>query len=775
MSTFESAYKSLLQGVSQQLPQERLPGQLTAQVNMMSDPVSNLRRRPGLVARTELPWSDPDPEKLISWFTDIAGERVHIILNIANGYAAIYSENLSTLHATVWLGAAGTASKRSSIRATSVGNEFFVANIENVPVLNGASSSTPSKNKGYFYIASGSFGRTYTVNCAVGTGSIGASYTTPGGSGSGDAAVSTPEYIAGQLVAQLSVFGAPWGIHQDGPYVFVTVDGPLTVTSSNSTQYVMTSGNGVIRAVGDLPARLPSAADGYVARVGTGDSAAYYKYAAASREWLESGSEGSATSISNVPVSIKWNGTAWSVDGNPFEGRLAGDDTNNPYHEFMTQGITGMGTYQGRLVLMSGPRVSLSASNKPRRFFRTTVSNVLNSDPIEIGSSMTSSAAYEWAVSYQKDLVLFSSAYQAVMPFANQAITPNNAVVLPTSSHETDTTCSPVNIGRTLMFPNPRSNQYFGIMEMMPSQFTDSQYVAQDSTVHLPKYMPGRCRLAVSSSVASMVVFAPSGDMNSLIVHEYHWDGDQKVQQSWHKWTFPYQIASVHFAVAEIVVALVGNGRYLMCTLDPRGATSSEDGAVLPFLDVRTGVLSYSGNTINIPEFIRNFDPTIHTKLVATVAEGPAAKEVIGLTGRSPTTLTTVASYPTGSCILGVPFESHVIPSPPQVRDYKENVVHTGKATVLRFMLGTKNSPEYKVDIRDDRSDGDDLDVATLHWDSADLELGRGLYSEDSVSIIPCRTDMRTTEMTISSNSPGELNITSLEYVGKYQPKIKRR
>lgn len=48
MSTFESSYKSLLQGVSQQIPSERLPGQLTSQLNMLSDPVTGLRRRPGV-------------------------------------------------------------------------------------------------------------------------------------------------------------------------------------------------------------------------------------------------------------------------------------------------------------------------------------------------------------------------------------------------------------------------------------------------------------------------------------------------------------------------------------------------------------------------------------------------------------------------------------------------------------------------------------------------------------------------------------------------------
>mgnify|MGYP001581351820 FL=1 len=47
MSYIESAHKNLLMGVSQQAPQDRVPGQLTTQINMLSDPVTGLRRRPG--------------------------------------------------------------------------------------------------------------------------------------------------------------------------------------------------------------------------------------------------------------------------------------------------------------------------------------------------------------------------------------------------------------------------------------------------------------------------------------------------------------------------------------------------------------------------------------------------------------------------------------------------------------------------------------------------------------------------------------------------------
>ena len=95
MSTYEAAYKSLLQGVSQQLPEERLPGQLTSQVNMVSDPVTNLRRRPGVLFRKSWAWASADYEHSLGWFTDIAGSRVHILLNTNTGNIRILGEQFN--------------------------------------------------------------------------------------------------------------------------------------------------------------------------------------------------------------------------------------------------------------------------------------------------------------------------------------------------------------------------------------------------------------------------------------------------------------------------------------------------------------------------------------------------------------------------------------------------------------------------------------------------------------------------------------------------------
>lgn len=890
MSTYEAAYKSLLQGVSQQLPEERLPGQLTSQVNMVSDPVTNLRRRPGVLFRKSWAWASADYEHSLGWFTDIAGSRVHVLLNTNTGNIRILNENFVE-EASLNAGAYLINTDPTHIRATSVGNEFFLCNVDKSPVVQYGTTDPNPANSGFFYIVSGAFSKGYNVNIVHGDGALTATYTTPSGTGSGDAALATPEYIAEQLYNQLAgnsfsdvritgvngtgtgyvydfqlqenigssitpnwvnrtapfemtasriangflrfryesedgeavsfnfqvKVGGTWQatvytsssialywtdigqpayetvpltvftsqvtlsgdptlfVQRDGPYVFVSRAGGISVNTSVGSGFMVASKSGVVPSTGDLPARLPSAANGFICRVGTGDSPQYYRYNHLTTEWSETGAWGSPNSITNVPISILWNGTAWALKTTAFDGRNAGDDDSNELHEWMTYGITGMGTYQGRLVLMSGPLVSLSASNKPRQFFRSTVSSLLNSDAIEVGAGMNSAAAYEWAIPFQKDLVLFSRTYQAVIPSGNSAITPATATVVPTSAHETDTTSSPITLGRTLMYCTPKSEDFFGAMEMIPSNYTDSQYVSQDSTPHLPKFMGGRCRFAVSSGVASLALFSPSGDPYSLVVHEYHWDGETKVQQAWHQWTFEYPIACAYFASDVVVLAFIQNGNIVLGTVDPRAGALNASSERRPFLDLNVSA-SIVDNTVTIPAWMLAFDPLIRDKLKLVMVTGALAGEEVGFTnGATANTLTTVLSHPSGTVGVGIPYYSGVIPSPPVVKDYNDQTIHSGKATLQRYMVGTKNSSEFTVNVTDAYSTGEDLAVPTLSWSSPELELGRGLYADTSISIVPCRTDLRSTAMEVSTEGTGELNITSLEYVAKYHPKIKRR
>lgn len=72
MAKVSGAYKSLVRGVSQQVPEERLPGQHTEQVNMLSDPVRGLVRRPGTVNICEGGGGVASGVNVADWQTDLS-------------------------------------------------------------------------------------------------------------------------------------------------------------------------------------------------------------------------------------------------------------------------------------------------------------------------------------------------------------------------------------------------------------------------------------------------------------------------------------------------------------------------------------------------------------------------------------------------------------------------------------------------------------------------------------------------------------------------------
>ena len=778
MTAFESSYKSLLQGVSQQIPRERLPGQVGAQENMLSDPVTNLRRRPGAEYKFNLSSAGATYSNIKAWFTDIAGVKVHVIVNCSSGTVHILDSAYAVL-ATLAGGAYLTTSDPSHIRAATLGDELFLLNTAVKPTEVAASGGIDPVKRGYFYIAAGAFSREYSVTVSTSTGTYTASYTTPTGSSAGDAALSTPTYIATQLANAINTNKATPGlatVDRVTAYVYVEAAVGTTavnVNSSTGSAYIQVSKDGYTTQTGNLPAQLPANADGYIMRVGDVRTPQYYKYVHAQTSWLEAGSFDSPASISNVPISITKNGT-WQIVSTNFEGRLAGDDESNPDPKFLTNGITGIGVYQGRLALLSGAYVRMSASNKPRRMYRSTITSLLDSDPIEVSSGANSSASYEYAIPFQKDLVLFSADYQALIPSGNAAVTPRTATVVLTSTHAADMTCEPITLGRTLMYAAPLSADFFGMLEMVPSQYTDSQYISNPSTSHLPKYMGGRCRFGVAAGYDGTVLLGPSGDTKALIVHEYTWDGDQKVQAAWHRWSFAYDVAAAYFANEQVHILFAQNNTLVGCVIDPRIGLLTADAQQRPFLDLHSSV-TITDNLVDVPAWMLTFDPTIVPKLRLSKGSGPLAGSKVGFEQYDSNTLKTVRSHPSGSVSIGVPFESLFSPTPPVVRDKNDVAISTNKATLLRYIVGTQNSAEYNVVVQDRNTpDVVPLDVGTLYWSSSELALNRALVALTSNAIVPCRTNVDSTTMTVSTNETGELNLVSLEYVLRFNQKIRR-
>ena len=89
MATFEGSHGNILQGVSQQIPRSRLEGQVSEQINMVSDPVTGIRRRQGCVVKELIESPTAQPTSIKAWRTDISGVPVELILESNSGKVRI--------------------------------------------------------------------------------------------------------------------------------------------------------------------------------------------------------------------------------------------------------------------------------------------------------------------------------------------------------------------------------------------------------------------------------------------------------------------------------------------------------------------------------------------------------------------------------------------------------------------------------------------------------------------------------------------------------------
>lgn len=779
MSSFEDSHPNLLQGVSQQVARARLPGQLSSQENMLSDPVTGLRRRPGLKYMYNQTITGATPESIVVWYTDIAGYQCHVLVDTVTGTLTVRNSDYSILASLGPLDYLQAASA-GKLRAASVGDSLFIANTEVLPSTAVTTIGAPPAQRGFFYVKASGFSKLYEIIIRNGSGTYTYSYTTPNGTDPSHPAQAATDYVATQLASAVNAATGTTGVAATrlGSYVYLsmaTANGTLSASTGSGDFYVFGSGDSHLTSSADLPSVLPDAANGYVIATGPEKAAVYYRYVSATQSWLEAGAWESPSSLNDMPVELYYDGTNWILDESGYEGRLSGDDDTNENPQFLEWGISGISSYQGRLVILAGPWVSLSASTKPRRFYRGTVTELVDDDPIHIGSSATSSAAYEYALPFSKDLLLFSAKYQALIPASNTAITPRNAQVVVTSTYASDMTAGPVPLGRTVMYTAPRSSDFFGIMEMLPSSAVDSQYVSTDSTEHLPKYMAGSCRFSVSSSVSNIVLFAPSGDKKSLIVHEYSWSGDEKVLRAWHRWSFEYDVAYAYFSGSVINIMFMQNGVLVNTVVDPRVGVLTANTEHKPYLDLYTELAIVAG-VATLPVWLTTFLGVDVGILRASIADGGLGGQEIGITIAGGA-ISTVPSFPTGNVFIGLAYYSGFSPTPPVVKDRKEIPISTNKVTLLRYTMSTKDTAEFKVSVRDVGNTGAALEfpINPTVWTSPELQLDDYPNTREGSVIIPCRTNADTTSVVIFTEDLGELNPIALEYVCRYHQKIRRR
>lgn len=770
MPLLEGTIPSLLQGVSQQIPRERQPGQLGDQLNMLSDPVTGIRRRPPAydVTTTDLDYSGPD--KLFTAYIERGNDGRHLLIDTVTGRWMLLAKDSGSLISQGQKDYLKASIGATSIQTASVGGLTYILNTEQAPVIEKSNAGKlDPKTTGFFKVTAGAFQKTYTVLI---NGNPISEITPPAGE-AGAAEASSPAAIAGVLRTYADLIpGVTATI--SGSTVYITAPAPCTVDWAAGDTYGVGSNQSRVRQESDLPALLPSEADGCMCAVGSaGSDTTWYRYNASVGAWEESGGYDSISKITNMPLELAADD---DIIEREFEGRLAGDDETNANPYFVENGfITGIASFQGRLVLLSGSGISMSASGLYQRFYRSTVTSLLETDRIDIASASAQDSTFRTAMQFNRDLVVFGDSMQAVIP-GTGVVTPSNASVSLTSEVSCDSRVRPMLTGQTLLYPNRRNSEYAGLLEFIPSSYTSSQYVTQDATAHLPRYIPGRVMEMHVSSVTNIGFVRYSGNRNALLVYEYMWGADAtKAQAAYHTWEFKQEILALH-SLSESMVLFVRSStdKVQMLRIDPREGFVAGAAYEVPYIDSYVEV-QVKDREFALPYSLRYSGLTIDDIACAYPSNGMAGSEV-GLEALNyDWTVKCVRGVPDGTYHVGLRYTSRMTLTPPMLKDQNDDIVGSNSVRLIRLDTAVRNTGDFDIKVvNTSRGVNLEFEDAVVLMNSKELGLNRTIKSDVYNLIIPCRTVASTTDVTFVTDGTLELNVLDVSYILKHNQRFAR-
>ena len=290
-----------------------------------------------------------------------------------------------------------------------------------------------------------------------------------------------------------------------------------------------------------------------------------------------------------------------------FLDRVAGDDNSNPLPSFVGHEIKGIFFFKNRIGFLSGDHVVMSESGLGGlnefsefvyNFGRTSVSSLLDSDPIDASVATNSVTNLKSAKGFQENLILFSENGQFVLK-GGDVLTPKTVAITPITNFSFEDQVDPLPLGSYIYFPFTRGN-FTGMREFTVNANTDN-YDSTEVTEHVPAYIPKNIIDMAGTTSEDMIVLLSGDEKGSLYIYNYFWNNNQKVLSAWSKFTFTGEIRGVEFTESTLYAVITNNGETNLVEM-PLESGLTDTAGFVTHLDMRVASTVTNGNdTITLP------------------------------------------------------------------------------------------------------------------------------------------------------------------------------
>ena len=538
---------NLVQGVSQQPEILRLPSQADEQVNGFSSVVEGLKKRP--------------PSKHIAKIstTSFANSFVHTInrdvteryvISISANSIKVYEIDGTERTVVAQTGALNyldATNPKQDYVATTVADFTFILNKQKVPQFDSTITSGAKVEQAVYTVLQGVSSASYSLT-------IDNTQYTSSGSTNG-------ETIRDNLFSAIQ--GSP---PTDVTVVKIGV-GSIGITKSSGTLAVSSSdgyGNDASQVVKDTVQNfsdLPSPAINNMVVEVTGDAGnTFDNYYVKFEEFQDGDGVWKETVKPDIQVALdpttlphslirtadgnfrftQLDGTTYQVGGTDFTTpkygqRVAGDEDSAPTPSFIGRKLNDLFFHRNRLGFLSDENVIMSRAGEFFDFFPETVTQLLDTDPIDIASTHTKVSILRHAISFDEELLLFSDQTQFIMS-GEATLTASNVAINVATEFEADRQTKPKGAGSNVFFTFPKGD-FTGMREFFIASDTDTKQ-ADDITANVPVFIPKNVFKITSATNENILAILSSDTPNCIYIYQYYVSSGKRLQSAWHKWDY---------------------------------------------------------------------------------------------------------------------------------------------------------------------------------------------------------------------------------------------
>lgn len=789
MALISSSIPNLVNGVSQQPFTLRLSSQAELQENGLSTTSQGLRKRPPTKHIKKIINGSVGNAYLHTINRD-ANERYIVV--ITNGNLEVYDlagnqKTVSFPNGTSYL---NSSTPDTDFRAVTVADYTFLVN-KTVTVTQRTSTAAARPHEALVYVKAGNYGKEYKV---IINGSTVASYTTPDGSTASHTANISTDYIANQMYSDLVAAGynsGYWSTVRYGSVIHISRNASQSDFSirveDGFNNGAMVALKDQIQKFSDLPAN--AGVDGFAVEVIGDKNNGFDDF------WVEFDATGTGAWKETIQPGAKLgytystmpHGLIRNADGTftfkalDWDDRAFGTESTNPDPSFVGRKIKDIFFYRNRLGFLADEGVIFSEAGGFFNFYRNTVTELLDGDVIDVQTSHTKVSLLNYAIPYNRQLLLFSEQTQFVVD-SGDLLTPKTISIKQSTEFETSPLAAPVGFGNNIYF-TVNKGDHTGLREYFTIDEVSGTNDASDVTSHVPTYVPKNVYKIAAGLNEDMLCLFSSEARNELYIYKFYWNNTEKLQSAWSKWVFPSgdQILSGEFILSDLYLVIQrSDGLYI----EVMSTALGEIGANEPFhvhLDRKLTVAGSDVTTDGTNCYIAEADlpgPLSEGTWEAVVANGQTRKAGIRVpitwdAGNSRAVLP--AGFDGNELIVGraYTFRYQFSPITLKVQAGTAQKADTiGRLQLRNMQLNFSDTGYFKVDVTPTgRStynyvfSGKTLGLSSATLGTPNLETGLFKFA-----VLAKNTDV---EIEINSNAPLPVSLLSADWEGMYVKRSK--